>query len=77
MTKEELVNMLIERNNINKVYDKCRKQIYMQRLDSFIKDLYDSTKEVAYPLNRVETQVFREKYGVFNNGLGKTQFIYN
>jgi len=72
MKKDELVNMLIQRNNINEIEDDYRKQIYKQRLNEFINDLYDSNKEVVHPLNKAETLVFREKYGIFNDGVEKT-----
>ena len=65
ITKEKMYNLLNEKIKV----EEDEKEL----LINLVNELYDTNKKIVIPLDELETLVFREKYGILNNGIPKSK----
>lgn len=72
-TREMVNEFLVQRYQLDLIDDKTRRTLCKKRIEAFLDDIYDLSKDEVYSLTQSQTFIFRKKFGVLDNGLGMKQ----
>jgi len=72
-TREMVKEFLIQQYQLDLIDDKTRRAVCKKRIEAFLDDIYDLSKDAVHSLTKSQTFIFRKRFGVLDNGLGMKQ----